>query len=422
MPSREDLTGKKFNHWTIIEELGGGKVLCECDCAEHTRKELYKKHIKSGASKSCGCANSKDVIGMKFGHWTVLEDLGNGRVKCRCDCPSHTEAALYKSNLLSGSTTSCGCAKAEASMRTKMRNRGSIGASVLQPSSEQSKKISEALRGDFWETLWSRLKVYGAEERIVPPNIPSMFFKDRKLAIIYNDLHSNGGIDKRSQNFYKLCVNNGLRLIQIFEYEWASNRDKTLAYIMSLFEAKRTVFARECTVKEIDGNLAYMFELENHLQGDSKSKINFGTFLGDELVGVMTFGSNRFNEGEYEQELIRLCSLSGTVVTGGAQKMFKAFISKYSPSSILSYCDVSKFQGGVYEKLGFSYMGITDPGYVWVKADDPSCVLTRYRTQKSKLISMGYGSYGNTENEIMTNIGYIKVYNCGNAKYVWTNR
>ena len=70
-----DLTGKKINHWTILKELGGGKVLCQCDCEEAPIKELYKKAVISGKTKSCGCERKNNTVKPldKFFEWTVLE-------------------------------------------------------------------------------------------------------------------------------------------------------------------------------------------------------------------------------------------------------------------------------------------------------------------------------------------------------------
>ena len=38
------------------------------------------------------------------------------------------------------------------------------------------------------------------------------------------------------------------------------------------------------------------------------------------------------------------------------QILFNYFKNKTNPKSIISYCDLSKFSGEVYEKLGFIYM------------------------------------------------------------------
>jgi len=64
----------------------------------------------------------------------------------------------------------------------------------------------------------------------------------------------------------------------------------------------------------------------------------------------MTFGKPRYNR-KYEYELLRYCS-SYTVI-GGAEKLFSYFLNTYTPKSIISYCDLSKFTGRVYNRLGF---------------------------------------------------------------------
>ena len=133
----------------------------------------------------------------------------------------------------------------------------------------------------------------------------------------------------------------------------------------------------------------------------------------------MTFGKPRFNNN-YEWELIRLCWKAGVRVIGGAPKLFKYFKDKYNPTSIISYCDISKFNGKVYKKLGFELDGITEPTYVWVD-NYTGEVLSRYQTMKHKLVEQGLGTEVQTEDEIMENLGYLKIYDCGNARYIWSN-
>lgn len=76
--------------------------------------------------------------------------------------------------------------------------------------------------------------------------------------------------------------------------------------------------------------------------------------------------------------------------------------------------------GNVYIKLGMktSITNITSPNYRWVSLYG-SDVITRYKAQKQNLLDMGLGIYGDIENEIMTNLGYLKVYDCGNLKFTW---
>jgi hypothetical protein len=166
---------------------------------------------------------------------------------------------------------------------------------------------------------------------------------------------------------------------------------------------------------------AKQFLEKYHLQGYSTSKINIGCYYNEELIGIMTFGSPRFNN-DFEYELIRLCWKSDVNVLGGTEKMFNYFVKEYNPKSIVSYCDLSKFSGNIYFKLNFqtSANNLTGPNYVWVnKRRD--IVLKRYQTQKQKLIEEGLGKYGNTEDEIMSNLNYLKIYNSGNLRFEWYN-
>ncbi|MBR1455155.1 MAG: hypothetical protein IJ593_11040, partial [Lachnospiraceae bacterium] len=117
-----------------------------------------------------------------------------------------------------------------------------------------------------------------------------------------------------------------------------------------------------------------------------------------------------------EYELIRYCVKPGIRIIGGAEKLLRYFIKNNEPSSIVSYCDRSKFTGSVYNKLGFTFVENTEPGYVWVGRHGE--ILSMYETQKQLLIEKGYGNLGDTEDEIMNNLGYLKVYNSGNSKYV----
>ena len=64
----------------------------------------------------------KDLIGQKFGRFTVLEfdkvDKGSYYWKCVCECGNHKN--ITSSNLLRGTSKSCGCLKKELA-KTKKR-------------------------------------------------------------------------------------------------------------------------------------------------------------------------------------------------------------------------------------------------------------------------------------------------------------
>lgn len=216
-------------------------------------------------------------------------------------------------------------------------------------------------------------------------------------------------------------VKRGIKTINIFEYEIRNNR--TFNIIKDIINRSinpsinRIVYARNTEVKCIYNSELKEFTNKYHLQGHAQSTINIGIYEKDELLGILTFGRPRFNSNQ-EYELIRLAYKLNTVVVGGSEKMFKFFINQFKPESIMTYCDITKFTGSVYPKLGFkaSEHDITAPNYMWVNGES---VLPRYKTQKHKLLAQGLGNPSQTENDIMHSLGYKKVYNAGNLRLVW---
>lgn len=93
-----DLTGKKFNSWTVIKHIKDGIWECECECGK--RKNITVSNVVSGKSKSCGCkrkikigVKSKtkpiidSMIGVKRGKLTIIGyDTSKSAWKCKCDC------------------------------------------------------------------------------------------------------------------------------------------------------------------------------------------------------------------------------------------------------------------------------------------------------------------------------------------------
>lgn len=157
----------------------------------------------------------------------------------------------------------------------------------------------------------------------------------------------------------------------------------------------------------------------NHIQGWAASSINIGCYYNSELIGIMTFGKPRFNNN-YQYELIRYCWKSHINVVGGAEKLFKYFIKNNYVDSIITYSDISKFTGKSYSNLGFKPLknAITQPNYVWYNHSNNN-VVSRYNTQKAQLVKIGLDKYGDTEDEIMYNLGYYKIYNSGNIAMEW---
>ena len=116
MKTMEDLSGKRYGNWTVVEyykeESRNIRWLCKCDCG--AIKPIRSTALKSGKSTNCGCMRSKSFVGNKYGKLLVLEEHrvdGKLFCKCRCDCGNHCD--IYKFHLSNGHTKSCGCSRNE---------------------------------------------------------------------------------------------------------------------------------------------------------------------------------------------------------------------------------------------------------------------------------------------------------------------
>ena len=238
---------------------------------------------------------------------------------------------------------------------------------------------------------------------------------------LINTIDMNNKQRDKMQSDFIYFLNKGIRLINIFEYEWFTEdlRSKNIRLVRDALNNKnrRKIYARSTKVSVIDNTIARTFIEQYHLQNFAPANINLGLFYKDELIGIMTFGRPRFNY-TYEYELIRLTYKNDVNVYGGSEKLFRYFVDNFNPTSILSYCSITKFSGGVYDRIGMKLLEYTSPNYMWVN-NDLKEALPRYKCMKQKLLDKGMGTPDMTENEIMRSYGYSKVFDCGNSKYGW---
>ena len=135
----------------------------------------------------------------------------------------------------------------------------------------------------------------------------------------------------------------------------------------------------------------------------------------------MTFGSLRKSLGQKSQinsyELLRFCNKKNISIVGGASKIFKYFLNKWKPNEIISYSDNSRSNGNLYEKLCFNLISETEPNYYWII---DGVRRHRFNFRKDRLVKLGYDSQ-KTEIQIMTELGYSRIFDCGSKKWIFSN-
>lgn len=143
-------------------------------------------------------------------------------------------------------------------------------------------------------------------------------------------------------------------------------------------------------------------------------------FYNEELVEVITFGKPRYNK-RYEWELLRLCIKPGYRIAGGSEKLFNYFIKQNNPTSIISYCDLSKFVGNVYNRLGFKLLYKTKPNKHWSKGTKHITNNLLLQRGYDQLFNTNYGK-GTSNEELMISSGWVEVYDCGQGVYTYINK
>lgn len=123
----KDITGKQNGKLTVLafdSYTSDGKVkwLCQCKCGNI--KVVRAASFNNGTSSSCGCSRNKptkdcaDIVGKKFGRWTVLgRDFTKPRTNiylyCVCECTPDKVHSVNYNSLKRGLSKSCGCYNSE---------------------------------------------------------------------------------------------------------------------------------------------------------------------------------------------------------------------------------------------------------------------------------------------------------------------
>ena len=265
---------------------------------------------------------------------------------------------------------------------------------------------------------------------IIPPFEIDIYLPDYNIGIEYNGViwHSEKfGKDK----YYHLkkteeCQKKGIKLIQIFEDEYNDHKEivfEKIRHLLGKDNNKEKVYARKCTVKEINKTESETFLNTNHIQGFAPSTIYLGCYYNDALVAVMTFKkeiriSNKWELNRFATDISKHC-----IGIGG--KMFSYFVKNYNPDYVKSFADrrwTLNNDNNLYTKLGFKLDEILKPDYSYVTSKSKREHKFNFR---KKLMIKRYPEYNlandMTEEQMTKIIGVYKTWDCGKYKYVWQN-
>jgi hypothetical protein len=352
--------------------------------------------------------------------------------------PEITQSEYIIKHMLEGNepTCKCGCGE-KVNILINGRNcdlnkdtyhrdyiKGHVDWDVFSSTGKQSKEEIELL--EYIQSIYPG-KIQTNLKGIVPRNEIDIYLPELSIGIEYNGLywHSEKGGRMKDYHTNKTahCSSKGIHLIQIFSDEWLNKKDIVKAKLQSILKVtpkENTIYARKCYVKEIPSNQKNTFLNAYHIQGEDRSTIKLGLFHIDELVAVMTFSTPRISLGaSYTPNTYELSRYASSMnVIGGASKLIKYFTTTYNPTQIYSYSDNrwTNPDKNMYLSIGFTKVHSSSPGYFYTK--DYLTRIHRYNFTKYHLKKMGADTKNKTERQIMEEMGYTRVWDCGSTKYI----
>jgi hypothetical protein len=162
--------------------------------------------------------------------------------------------------------------------------------------------------------------------------------------------------------------------------------------IRNALAKSKQVYARNCTVKEVDKAEAKEFFTTNHLMGPG-----IGFTLGlytDKLICAMQ--TKRVKHREYE--ISRFCSLLNYGVVGGFSRLLKHFEQNFKPSLTQTFIDQRYGSGNYLQRIGFTRTSCYK-SFKWSNGEEVF----------HRMLFPGNSGY---------DYGLVKLWDCGQAKYV----
>lgn len=374
------------------------KFKCK-DCGEPFICDI--KQVAKKGRKSCGCTLRKQELkenqilnGVKVLEPNIRQDKVSGRFISKFECPYCGEPFEWQNSYVrTGHKTNCGC-----------QNSKSHGEDELL----------EYIQSLVDYEVKSNARILNLKEIDV-------YIKELNLGFEFNGLYWHSESLGKGSSYHinktKLAKEKGIDLVHIFEHQWKFKKEIVKDLIKKrLNKVDNKIYARKCELVELTTKEAKEFIDKNHLQGYASCNIKLGLKYMNELVSVMTFGKSRFNK-KYDYELVRFCNKLNTSIIGGASKLLKYF-ERNNKGTLISYCDISIFNGSLYESLGFDLSHISKPNYFYFLPSSLE-VFSRQQFQKHKLKDkLEKFNPKESEYQNMLNNGYMRYWDCGNKAYV----
>lgn len=358
-------------------------------------KHMYKKGFEERARK---------VHGNKYIYMLDDDSFATWRSKVDIVCPIHGKFTQTVENHLGGKgCPACG-------------NRN-----LSKCEDEISSILSEACGG---------LNIIRHDRTTLDGSEIDIYIPDKKLAIEYDGLYWHtewsGGKGRRYHlSKTEAAKSKGINLIHIFEDEYQTHKELVISKLLNKLGhsgSKSKIGARNCIIKTVSNETANDFLDKYHIQGHSDATVYYGAFYNSVLVGVMTF--KKCDEKGETWDLNRYATNIEYICQGLGSKIFNTFAKKFQPKTVKSFADrrwTTDPSDNLYIRMGFHLDCVLNPDYRYYDhTHHTQGRLHKFMFRKEKL----HKKYGfpleMTETEMVRQLGYDRIWDCGLYRFVWT--
>lgn len=241
-----------------------------------------------------------------------------------------------------------------------------------------------------------------------------IYIPEMKLGFEFNGdyWHSENAGVSPNYHFMKslACREKGIRLVHVWEHEWINDQEKIKIFLNSLFIPRQKIRASKCKLKEISSQEFLDFGEKYHLLGSTRAGTRIGLYYNNELVSAIGLSySNKKDEWDLKRYIVGKYQ-----IMGGFQKMFNHFIKVHRPRRIITFVELSKFNGAVDYKNGFVLDKVMREDFFWI--------VNNIRVDKWtawKHFHIDGQSTSDYQSMMMNDFKFFKCYDAGKERLVW---
>jgi len=268
----------------------------------------------------------------------------------------------------------------------------------------------------FVQNLLPGEEILHGDRTTISPYELDIYVPSKRLAIEFNGIywHSEfkNPLKSRHHDKYKKCLDEGIRLITIWEDQWRESPDLIKKMISRKLgvSVETKVFARNTFVSSISKEQAKLFLDENHIQGFVSGTYYLGLFHKNDLVAVCVLK-------KFRDDLTLSRYATDRLVPGGHSKMISWIQKNLDFDRLVTFADLCVSDGSLYETTGWRRDAELAPDYRYVvgsrREHKFNYRLKRFRDDPNLLFEEGM-----TEKQLAELNGIPRIWDCGKIRYV----